>query len=85
MQRYLLNKIFIDDYCIWIQSQTDSYLTFVAAEIDKLIPTLSKNSTPGLKELDLAVVEQCAKECYEEEGRVMIPMEEEEERPKELL
>lgn len=66
-QRYLLNKLYIDDYCIWVQHQNQQVFNELAQEMEKFCFALTKQ-TPGIKEWDLETIEQCARESFEEDG-----------------
>eukprot|EP01080_Neovahlkampfia_damariscottae_P009903 gene9903-2225_t len=77
-EKYLLNKLFIDDYCIWIQKTNDSMLFKLGDKIEEKCKSIQKLDT-GYR---LDVLEKIAIECQEEGA-----FEEDEEmfeRPKEM-
>jgi len=77
--------VFIDDYCIWIQSVTEQKVQLLAKQMETTLATISKTSTPGIKELGLQVIEQLAVECVQEHADEDWMPAEEKERPQELL
>jgi hypothetical protein len=40
--RYLLNALFVDDYCGWLQAIPDALLAALGSQLVALLPTLSK-------------------------------------------
>jgi protein SHQ1 len=41
--RYLLNRVYIEDYCVWIQRADDKYFVAMADEIDMVSFAVSVN------------------------------------------
>ncbi|KAF4127095.1 SHQ1 protein [Phytophthora infestans] len=56
--QYLLNSLYIQDYCVWVQSVTDDRLRRVSAELDTHIASLKKSETGwALEELERSLFE----------------------------
>ena len=56
--QYLLNALYIQDYCVWIQSVADECLVCISTELDAHIAAFSKNETGwALEELEQSVLE----------------------------
>jgi hypothetical protein len=60
--RYLLCKLFIDDYAVWIQRENDLRLTKLAQEILECVEKLNKDSIQ-IGEYSIMWLENYAKEC----------------------
>lgn len=56
--QYLLNSLYIQDYCVWIQSVNDERLQRVSAELDDHIAAFKKDETGwALDELERSLFE----------------------------
>ncbi|OWZ20941.1 hypothetical protein PHMEG_0004585 [Phytophthora megakarya] len=56
--QYLLNALYIQDYCVWIQSVNDEHLQHVSGELDNHIAVFSKSETGwALDELEHSLFE----------------------------
>ncbi|KAG2790600.1 hypothetical protein PC129_g8343 [Phytophthora cactorum] len=56
--QYLLNSLYIQDYCVWIQSVNDERLKSVSAELDTHISAFTKSETGwALEELERSLFE----------------------------
>lgn len=83
-QKYLLSKIFLDDYCIWIQREADEKLAQLGNEIESCLnnnPLLKRENLPRIGGYPLIGLEQMAldyQKVLEQEGQ---GEEEEEEGP----
>lgn len=61
-EKYLLNKLFIDDYCVWIQKENDSSLVKLAEKIDFVLKNISKKDVGfNIEGLEI-LFEECKKE-----------------------
>jgi len=60
--KYILNDIYINDYCVWIQRMDNSTLIKVADSLEKAMSQVNKGSLG----LDLELLEGAAKLCLEE-------------------
>ncbi|RLN51100.1 hypothetical protein BBJ28_00021937 [Nothophytophthora sp. Chile5] len=65
--QYLLNALYIQDYCVWIQSVADERLQLVSLELDAHLAAFTKAETGwALEELERSLLESDAEE--EEDG-----------------
>ncbi|KAL3671404.1 hypothetical protein V7S43_003330 [Phytophthora oleae] len=56
--QYLLNSLYIQDYCVWIQSVSDERLQSVSAELEAQIAVMTKSETGwALEELERSLFE----------------------------
>ncbi|CAH0514735.1 unnamed protein product [Peronospora belbahrii] len=56
--QYLLNSLYVKDYCVWIQSVTDERLRYISVELDGHIAAFRKSETGwALEELERSLVE----------------------------
>ncbi|GMF43123.1 unnamed protein product [Phytophthora fragariaefolia] len=56
--QYLLNSLYIQDYCVWIQSVHDERLQRVSAEVDTHVAAFKKDETGwALEELERSIFE----------------------------
>jgi hypothetical protein len=80
--RYLLCKLFIDDYAVWIQRESDARLAKLASEIlENLNKECGKNELT-IGEYTIPWLDKFAREC-EERGEFQ-PSEQDLERPQQL-
>lgn len=73
-QRYLLSKIFLDDYCVWIQRESDEKLAQLGKEIEKCRktnPLLQRENLPKIGGYPLSGLEQMALDYQREFGQSM--------------
>ncbi|KAG1710747.1 hypothetical protein DVH05_013472 [Phytophthora capsici] len=57
--QYLLNSLYIQDYCVWIQSVSDERLQTVSTELEAHIAAFSKSETGwALEELERSLFEK---------------------------
>jgi len=68
--RYLLNRLYIEDYCVWIQEADDKYLMDMADKIGMSIPT-KQDLSLDIVELELAA-EMVEKEEEEKQRLQMV-------------
>lgn len=72
--RYLLNVLFLNDYCVWIQAlggSGDAILAALGSQVSLASTSLSKEGTPGLAHWRLGVTEgrvDAGEDIYSDDG-----------------
>jgi len=80
--RYLLNTLFLNDYCVWVQYVSEEEFSAVAEAAAGALPALHKGA-PQLGHLGLVELEQLPQEAEEEGGEEEDEDDEEEEEEEE--
>ena len=63
---YMLNKLFIDDYCVWVQQVDDESLSLFANEFNTVVTEMEGDGTykgRDWMQLNLSAIEDWAKQC----------------------